>query len=131
MKKIVNTENAPKAIGPYNQAIIETKSGLVFTSGQIAIDPKTSDLVGITATEQTEQVMKNLQAILAQAGGSMENVVKVTLYLKDLKDFSAVNEVYARYFKVDPPARATAEVSRLPKDALVEIDMIAYVGSDS
>ena len=129
MKKIVKTENAPRAIGPYNQAVIEPNSGLIFTSGQIALDPKTGNIVGKAAAEQTEQVMKNLQAILAAAGSSFENVLKATIYLKDLKDFAAVNDIYGSYFKSDPPARATAEASRLPKDALIEIDIIAQIDS--
>jgi 2-iminobutanoate/2-iminopropanoate deaminase len=127
MKKIVNTADAPKAIGPYSQAIIEPRLGLVFTSGQIAIDPKTGVLVGSDIKEQADQVFRNLQAILNTAGCGFEGVIKSTLYLKNIEDFGVVNEVYAEHFIKDSPARSTVEVSRLPKDALVEIEMIACI----
>ena len=127
MIKIVATSNAPKALGPYNQAVINPKSGLVFTAGQIAIDPKTGELKGSDAREQTEQVMQNLQAILLAAGSDMNKVLRATIFLKSLKDFGVINETYSRYFKADFPARATVEVSGLPKDALLEIELIAYI----
>jgi 2-iminobutanoate/2-iminopropanoate deaminase len=127
MKKIVHTEKAPRALGPYSQAVIETKSGLVFTSGQIGIDPKTGELVGPDPVSQARQVLENLKEVLAAAGCSFENVIKNTLYLKNISDFAAVNAIYAEYFNRDFPGRSTVEVARLPKDALVEIDMIAAV----
>jgi 2-iminobutanoate/2-iminopropanoate deaminase len=125
MKKIVHTEKAPEAIGPYNQAIIETKSGLVFTSGQIGMDPETGDLVSGDVVEQAHQVFANLKEVLAVAGCGFEHVIKSTIYLKNISDFTAVNAVYAEHFIRDFPARSTVEVARLPKDALVEIEMIA------
>ncbi len=127
MKKIVHTENAPKAIGPYNQAIIETKSGLVFTSGQIGMDPNSGELVGPEVKAQAHQVLHNLKEVLAAAGCGFENVVKSTIFLKNIADFTVVNAVYAEHFIRDFPARSTVEVARLPKDALVEIEMIAQI----
>ncbi|HAK40391.1 MAG TPA: RidA family protein [Synergistales bacterium] len=123
MKRTVATPDAPAAIGPYSQAV--WAGGMLFVSGQICIDPKTGELAGKNAAEQAEQVLKNLGAILKSQGLSFENVVKATVFAKDMNDFSAVNEVYARYFKADPPARVFVEVSRLPKDVLVEIDAVA------
>jgi 2-iminobutanoate/2-iminopropanoate deaminase len=125
MKKIVHTEKAPEAIGPYNQVIIETESGLVFTSGQIGMDPKSGELVSPDVVEQAHQIFANLKAVLAAAGCGFEHVIKSTIYLKNISDFSAVNAVYAEHFIKDFPARSTIEVARLPKDALVEIEMIA------
>jgi 2-iminobutanoate/2-iminopropanoate deaminase len=127
MKKIVHTEKAPKAIGPYNQAVIETKSGLVFTSGQIGMDPKSGELVGPEVKAQAHQVLNNLKEVLVAAGCGFENVVKSTIYLKNIGDFAVVNAVYAEHFIRDFPARSTVEVARLPKDALVEIEMIAQL----
>jgi 2-iminobutanoate/2-iminopropanoate deaminase len=127
MKKIVHTEKAPKAIGPYNQAVIETKSGLVFTSGQIGMDPISGELVGPEVKAQAHQVLSNLKEVLAAAGCGFENVVKSTIYLKNIADFAVVNAVYAEHFIRDFPARSTVEVARLPKDALVEIEMIAQL----
>lgn len=127
MKKIVHTEKAPQAIGPYSQAIVETASGLVFTSGQIGMDPVTGDLVSPDVTAQAHQVFSNLRAVLSAAGCGFEHVVKSTIYLKNISDFSAVNKVYADHFIKDFPARSTVEVARLPKDALVEIEMIAKI----
>jgi 2-iminobutanoate/2-iminopropanoate deaminase len=127
MKKIVHTKNAPKAIGPYNQAIIETKSGLVFTSGQIGMDPNSGELVGPEVKAQAHQVLHNLKEVLAAAGCGFENVVKSTIFLKNIADFTVVNAVYAEHFIRDFPARSTVEVARLPKDALVEIEMIAQI----
>jgi 2-iminobutanoate/2-iminopropanoate deaminase len=123
MKKIIRTTDAPQAIGPYSQAI--EANGFVFVSGQIALDPKTGAVISGDIREQTKQVMENGKAILAAAGCAMTQVVKTTIYLKSVADFTAVNEVYGSYFPADPPARATVEVSRLPKDVTVEIDFVA------
>ena len=123
MKQIVSTEKAPGAIGPYSQAIIA--GGMVFCSGQIPIDPMTGDFVEGGVAEQTEQVLKNLTAVLEAAGGSLESVVKTTVFLADMNDFAAMNEVYARYFSDNKPARATVQAARLPRDARVEIECIA------
>jgi len=122
-KTVISTERAPKAIGPYSQAV-ET-NGFVFVSGQIPIDPATGNLVTGDIREQTRQVMENGKAILAAAGCGMDRVVKATIYLKNICDFAMVNEVYGSYFPAEPPARATVEVSHLPKDVSVEIDFIA------
>ncbi|MDD5434057.1 MAG: RidA family protein [Nitrospira sp.] len=123
-KTIISTKNAPAAIGPYSQGI---KSGdYVFISGQIPIEPGTGCLINGDIEEQTEQVLKNLQAILSASGLLLGHVVKTTLYLKDLSNFERVNNVYKRYFVDNPPARSTIEVSRLPKDVQIEIDAIAY-----
>ena len=122
-KNIIKTDNAPKAIGPYSQAV--EANGFVFVSGQIPLDPKTGNVVDGDIREQTKRVMENGKAILAAAGCAMSSVVRSTIYLKDIGDFASVNEVYGGYFSVDPPARATVEVSRLPKDVTVEIDFIA------
>jgi len=121
--QIIYTENAPTPIGPYSQAV--KYENLIFLSGQIAIDPKTSELVGKDAAEQTKVIMENIKAILEEAGLNFNHVIKTTIYLKDLNDFAKVNEVYGQYFTEHKPARSTVEVSRLPKDALVEIEMIA------
>jgi 2-iminobutanoate/2-iminopropanoate deaminase len=123
MRERIATSNAPQAIGPYSQAI--RAGGFVFVSGQIAIEPESGNIIGGTAAEQTERVMENLKAILAAAGTSLEKVVKSTVFLKSMSDFASMNEVYGRYFPQDPPARSTVEVARLPKDVLVEIDVIA------
>lgn len=123
MKKIIVTSNAPKAIGPYSQAV--EAQGFVFVSGQIPIDPASGNMIAGGIKEQTERVMENGKAVLTAAGCGMDRVVKATIYLKDMNDFGAVNEVYGRYFPSEPPARATVAVSRLPKDAAVEIDFIA------
>ena len=127
MKKIVSTSQAPQAIGPYNQAVIDPKLGLLFTSGQIGMDPQTGQLVGTDINSQTVRVFKNLKAVLEAGGCGFENVIKSTIFLKDMNDFTAVNEIYAEYFIKDFPARSTVEVARLPKDALVEIEMIASI----
>jgi 2-iminobutanoate/2-iminopropanoate deaminase len=125
MRDVVSTKDAPQAIGPYSQAI---KAGaFVFVSGQIAIDPAAGQVIQGDVSAQTERVMKNLEAILRAAGSSLAQVVKSTVYLKNMSEFAAMNEVYGRFFKSAPPARATVEVSRLPKDVLVEIDVIALV----
>lgn len=123
MKKIINTENAPKAIGPYSQAV--EANGMLFISGQLAIDPAASKLVEGGVKEQTEQVFKNIQAILTAAGYTFDNVVKSTCLLADIKDFAAMNEVYSRYYTKDFPARAAYAVRDLPLGALIEIETIA------
>ena len=125
MRYLVESSEAPKAIGPYSQGI--KAGGFVFVSGQVALDPATGAMVGGDVAAQTERVLKNLQAIVEAAGSDLERVVKATVYLRSMADFAAMNEVYARYFKTEPPARATVAVAGLPKDALVEIDVIAEV----
>ncbi len=124
-KEILSTENAPRAIGPYSQAV--AAGDLVFLSGQIPLDPVTMELKGVDAAEQAEQVLQNLGAVLEAAGSSYGDALKVTVFLKSMDDFAAVNEVYARYFSEDSPARACVEVSRLPKDVLVEMDAVALI----
>lgn len=126
MKTVISTDAAPAAIGPYSQAI--RAGGVLYTSGQVALDAKTGAMVGATVAEQAEKVMENLAAVLEAGGATFDNVVRCTIYLIDLEQFAAVNAVYAKYMPTPPPARACIEVSRLPKDALVEIDAIAYVG---
>lgn len=125
-RKIIKTAEAPQAIGPYSQAV--EVGGFLFVSGQIPIDPETGNLVQADIKTQTERVMENAKAILSAAGYEMQNVVKSTIYLKSMSEFAAVNEVYGRYFPSDPPARATVEVSRLPKDVSVEMDFTAWKG---
>lgn len=125
MKEIVATERAPRAIGPYSQAV---RSGnFLFASGQIPIDPATGEFVAGGITEQTEQVMRNVSAILEAAGAGLQQVVKTTVFLADMDDFTAMNEVYGRYFGDNPPARATVQAARLPRDARVEIEAIAIL----
>jgi 2-iminobutanoate/2-iminopropanoate deaminase len=123
MKEVVSTGNAPKAIGPYSQAI--RANGFIFTAGQIALDPANMQLVQGDVAVQTTRVLENLKAILESAGSSLDRAVKATVYLKDMNDFAAMNEVYARYFPKEPPARSTVEAARLPRDVRVEIDLIA------
>jgi len=123
MREVVSTPDAPKAIGPYSQAI--KAGGFVFTAGQVALDPATGQVVPGDIAAQTERVLKNLAAVLQAAGSGMEKVARCTIFLKSMNDFAAMNEVYGRYFTAAPPARSTVEVARLPKDALVEIDLIA------
>ena len=123
MREVIATEQAPQAIGPYSQAI--RAQGLIFTSGQIAIDPATAQIIAGDVSAQTDQVLKNLAAILQASGSSLEKVLRCTVFLKNMGDFAAMNEVYGRYFKQEPPARSTVEVARLPKDVLIEIDVIA------
>ena len=125
MKEIISTENAPGAIGPYSQAI--KANGMVFCSGQIPIDPATGEFVSDVVSEQTEQVLKNLTAVLVAAGTDLSGVVKTTVFLADMNDFVEMNEVYGRYFSDNKPARATVQAARLPRDAKVEIDCIAIV----
>jgi 2-iminobutanoate/2-iminopropanoate deaminase len=123
MRDVIVTNEGPKAIGPYSQAV--KANGFVFVSGQIAIDPVTNTLVSGDVAFQTERVLKNLKGILTAAGSGLEKVVRSTVFLKNMGDFAAMNDVYGRYFPSQPPARSTVEVARLPKDVLVEIDVIA------
>ncbi|HEY3440883.1 MAG TPA: RidA family protein [Paludibaculum sp.] len=124
MKEIISTELAPKAIGPYSQAV--KHNGLVFCSGQIPLDPATGKLVEGGIEEQTVRVLESLGAVLRAAGASYKTVLKTTIFVQDLNDFAVVNEVYGRYFPVDPPARATVQAARLPRDVKVEIEAIAF-----
>ena len=128
MKQIIETTNAPKAIGPYSQAI--SAAGMIFASGQIPIDPSTGEFVSGGIAEQTEQVLKNLSAVLEAAGTDLSNVVKTTVFLADMKDFVEMNKVYGQYFVSEPPARATVEAAGLPRDALVEIEAIALAKNE-
>lgn len=123
MKKSIHTKEAPAAIGPYSQAI--KANGLVFCSGQTPMDPASGQVVDGGIAAQTERVLNNLSAVLQAAGTSLDKVVKTSVFLKDMNDFAAMNEVYGRFFKGEPPARSTIQAARLPKDALVEIDVIA------
>jgi len=123
VRKTVSTRKAPGAIGPYSQAI--KANGFLFLSGQVALNPESGELVAGDVQAQTEQVLKNLKAVLEAAGSSLAAVVKTTVFLADMNDFAAMNEVYGRFFTADPPARATVEAARLPKDARVEIEAIA------
>ena len=123
MRDVIATDQAPKAIGPYSQAI--RAAGLVFTSGQVAIDPATQQVIPGDIAAQTDRVLKNLSGVLQAAGTSLDKAVRCTVFLKNMGDFAAMNEVYGRYFGQAPPARTTVEAARLPKDVLVEIDVIA------
>lgn len=123
MREVIATEHAPKAIGPYSQAI--RANGLIFVSGQTPIDPANQQFISGTVGEQTERVLRNIEAILKQAGSSMAKIVRCGVFLKDMNDFAAMNEVYGRFFPYDPPARSTIQAARLPKDCQVEIDAIA------
>ena len=123
MREVIATNDAPKAIGPYSQAI--KANGFVFISGQIPLDPATQQLLQGDVAAQTERVLQNLSGILKAAGSSMQQVVRCGVFLKSMSDFADMNEVYSRYFTQNPPARSTVEVARLPKDVLVEIDVIA------
>jgi 2-iminobutanoate/2-iminopropanoate deaminase len=125
MKDVVFTPRGPKPIGPYSQAV--KANGFLFLSGQIALDPESGKFTGTDVRLQTERVMENLKAILEASGVSLGHVVKTTVYLKDMNEFTAMNEVYGRYFTAAPPARSTVEAARLPKDALVEIDVVAFL----
>ena len=122
-KKVVATKDAPQPIGPYSQAI--KAGGFVFASGQIALDPATGKLIEGDIKAQTERVLKNLTAVLAAAGSSMDRVVRTTVFLKNISDFPAMNEVYGQFFKNEPPSRSTVQVAALPKDSLLEIDVVA------
>jgi len=122
MKQVLNTENAPKALGPYSQGI---KAGcLIFLSGQLGLDPKTNDFAEGGVAEQTRQALTNLKHVIESGGSSLENVVKTTVFLKDMNDFQAMNAIYGEFFKTDPPARSTVQVAALPKNGLVEIEAI-------
>ncbi len=123
MIETVVTDRGPKAIGPYSQAV--RANGFLFVSGQIALDPRTQQIVDGKTSLQTERVLENLKGIVEAAGSSLERVVKTTIFLADMNDFGAVNEVYARYFGANPPARSTVEVSKLPRNVRIEIDVIA------
>ncbi|KIN82677.1 RidA family protein [Clostridium botulinum] len=124
-KVVISTKKAPAALGAYSQAI---KIGdLLFTSGQIPLDPATGELISDDITKATERSMENLKAVLEEAGTSFEKVVKTVIFIKDMNDFAAVNEVYAKYFKENPPARSCVQVGKLPKDALVEIELVAMI----
>lgn len=125
MKKIINTESAPAAIGPYSQSILA--GNILFVSGQLPIDPETGKFEGNDIKSQTEQSLKNIESILEKAGCTMDNVVKTTVLLDDMGDFAKMNEVYAKFFTKDYPARAAYEVAKLPKGALVEIEAVAVV----
>lgn len=125
MKDAVLTERGPKPIGPYSQAI--RANGLLYVSGQVALDPKTGELTGADIRQQTERTLENVKGIVEAAGSNLHHVVKSTVFLKDMNDFAAMNEVYAKYFSSAPPARSTVEVARLPKDAFVEIEVIAVI----
>jgi 2-iminobutanoate/2-iminopropanoate deaminase len=123
MKEIISTDKGPKAIGPYSQAV--KANGFVFTAGQVPFDPATGQLIEGDVARQTARVLENLKAIVEAAGSSLDRAVKATVYLKDMNDFAAMNEVYARYFPSNHPARSTVEAARLPRDVRVEIDLIA------
>jgi 2-iminobutanoate/2-iminopropanoate deaminase len=123
MREVISTKDAPQAIGPYSQAI--KANGFVFTSGQIAIDPATQQVVAGDVAAQTERVLHNVSEILEAAGSGLGKVVRSTVFLKDMNDFAAMNQVYGKYFSSAAPARSTVEVARLPKDVLVEIDVVA------
>jgi 2-iminobutanoate/2-iminopropanoate deaminase len=123
MRDVVLTDKGPKPIGPYSQAI--RSNGFLYVSGQVALDPATGEFVGTDIRQQTQRTLENIKGILEAAGSNMHHVVKTTVFLKDINDFAAMNEVYAKFFTMAPPARSTVEVARLPKNALVEIEVIA------
>lgn len=126
VKETVRSEMAPAAIGPYSQAV--KAGGFLFISGQIPIDPDTNQIVEGDAAIQTDRVLRSIRGILDDSGATLQDVVRTTIYLTDMEDFAKVNEVYARYFPTEPPARVTVQVSRLPKDVRIEIDAIAWLG---
>lgn len=125
LKKIVKTDKAPAAIGPYSQAVVYENT--IYCSGQIALEPKTMELVSKNVEDQAKQVMQNIEQILLAAGSNFSKVVKCSIFLADMNDFSPVNEIYGSYFPENPPARETVEVSRLPKDVKIEISCVAYI----
>lgn len=127
--RIVETAGAPEAIGPYSQGVIH--NGLLFTAGQIAFDPETMEIVGETVAEQTERAFLNLEAVLTEAGSSFQQVLKATVFLRDMNDFAEMNEVFARFFGDHRPARSAVQVARLPRDVAVEIELVAAVGEPS
>jgi 2-iminobutanoate/2-iminopropanoate deaminase len=126
MRKIISTDRAPKAIGPYTQAVLA--NGFAFLSGQIPLDPTTNQLIEGGIESQTERVLENLKAVLEACGSSLAQVVKTTVYVKDMGEFAKMNEIYGRYFPENPPARATVEAARLPRDVRIEIDCVALAG---
>ena len=123
MREVILTDRGPKPIGPYSQAI--RTNGFLYLSGQVALDSKTGELTGADIRQQTERVFENIKGILEAAGSNLHHIVKTTVFLKDMNDFAAMNEVYGKYFTSAPPARSTVQVARLPKDALVEIEVVA------
>jgi 2-iminobutanoate/2-iminopropanoate deaminase len=123
MRDVILSDRGPKSIGPYSQAI--RANGFLYVSGQVALDPKTGEMTGTDIKQQTERTLENVKGILEGAGSNLHHVVKATVFLKDMNDFAAMNEVYGKYFASAPPARTTVQVARLPKDALVEIEVIA------
>ena len=123
MRDVILTDRGPKPIGPYSQAI--RTNGFLYVSGQVALDPKSGEMTGADISQQTERVLENVKGILEAAGSNMHHVVKTTVFLRDMNEFAAMNEVYAKYFTSAAPARSTVQVARLPKDALVEIEVIA------
>jgi len=123
MRDVILTDKGPKPIGPYSQAI--RTNGLLYVSGQVALDPKTGEMSAGDIRQQTERTFENIKGILEAAGSNLHHVAKTTVFLKDMNDFAAMNEVYGKYFTLAPPARSTVQVARLPKDALVEIEVIA------
>jgi 2-iminobutanoate/2-iminopropanoate deaminase len=125
VKEIISTEKGPKAIGPYSQAV--KANGFIFTAGQISLDPANGQIIAGDVGHQTARVLDNLKAILEAGGSSLDQAVKATVYLRDMNDFAAMNEVYGRYFSKNPPSRSTVEAARLPRDVRVEIDLIAVV----
>jgi 2-iminobutanoate/2-iminopropanoate deaminase len=125
MRDVVLTDRGPKPIGPYSQAV--RVNGFLFVSGQVALDPKSGEMSTGDVREQTERALENVKGIVEAAGSKMPHVIKTTVFLKNMNDFTAMNEVYARYFTAAPPARSTVEVARLPKDALVEIEVVAMI----
>lgn len=127
MRQTIQTPDAPAAVGPYSQAVKVSCANMIFCSGQIPLDPHSGKIIGNTAAEQADRALKNLTAVLAAAGAELKQVVKTTVYLTSMSDFAMVNEVYAKYFTMDLPARAAVEVGRLPKDVKVEIEAIAVV----
>ena len=125
MREIVHTDRGPKPIGPYSQAI--KANGLLFASGQVAIDPKTNEFVGGDIRQQTERALENIKGVVEASGSKLSHVVKTTVFLKDMNDFAGMNEVYGKYFPTAPPARSTVAAAGLPKDALVEIEVVAII----
>jgi 2-iminobutanoate/2-iminopropanoate deaminase len=125
MREIVHTDRGPKPIGPYSQAI--KANGFLFASGQVAIDPKTNEFIGGDIRQQTERALENVKGVVEASGSKLSHVVKTTVFLKDMNDFAAMNEVYGRYFAATPPARSTVAAAGLPKDALVEIEVVAII----